>query len=243
MKIIFVRHGDPDYARDSITERGEVEARLLNARMKKINPNYCYVSPLGRAKRTAELGLEGMGIEPVEYEWLQEFCVRIKRPDLTERSWVTWDWIPADWVGRDELLDVDNWGNDPIMAEAQAGERYKTVCDEFDKLLAGHGYVRDGRLYRAEKPNMDTLVFFCHFGVTCVLLSHLMNVSPMILWQGVATAPTSVTTVISEERREGTAYFRASAIGDISHLYVADVEPSFSARFCECYKNADERHD
>ena len=93
------------------------------------------------------------------------------------------------------------------------------------------------------EANTDTLVFFCHFGLECVLLSHLMNVSPMILWHHTAAAPTSVTTVYTEERRKGIASFRVASFGDISHLYIAGQEPSFSARFCETYDNKDERHD
>ena len=44
------------------------------------------------------------------------------------------------------------------------------------------------------------------------------------------------------ERRKGIASFRISSFGDISHLYAADVLPSFAARFCETY-DSDERHD
>ena len=109
-------------------------------------------------------------------------------------------------------------------------------------LLAEHGYVREGHYYRVTKANDDTLVFFCHFGLECVLLSHLMSVSPMVLWHGLCAAPSSVTTVNTEERREGIASFRVSAFGDISHLYVHDEPPAFAARFCEMYSNEDERH-
>ena len=70
-----------------------------------------------------------------------------------------------------------------------------------------------------------------------------MNVSPMILWHGFCAAPTSVTTVITEERRQGIASFRINGFGDISHLYVKEEEPAFAARFCECFDNVDERHD
>ena len=52
-------------------------------------------------------------------------------------------------------------------------------------------------------------------------------------------APASVTTVYSEERRPGIAFFRAAALGDCSHLYAKGAEPSFSARFCEVYGNGD----
>ena len=108
-----------------------------------------------------------------------------------------------------------------------------------NKVLAGYGYVRDGLCYRVERAGSDTVAFFCHFGISCVLMSRLMNVSPMVLWHGLAMAPSSVTTICSEERRPGIASFRALAVGDISHLYKCGQAPSFSARFCEVYGNGD----
>ena len=122
-------------------------------------------------------------------------------------------------------------------------QEYDWVTENFDRLLAEHGYVRENHCYRVEKANEDTLVFFCHFGLGCVLISHLLGVSPMVLWHGFCAAPTSVTTIVTEERRKGIASFRMSAYGDTSHLYVKGEEPSWSARFCECYDNEDQRHD
>ena len=123
------------------------------------------------------------------------------------------------------------------------GAEYAWVVSNFDALLAEHGYVREGDIYRVAKANRDTLVFFCHFGLECVLLSHLMNVSPMILWHHTCAAPTSVTTVYTEERRPGVATFRVCGFGDTSHLYAGGEFPAFSGRFCETYACDEERHD
>jgi len=76
-----------------------------------------------------------------------------------------------------------------------------------------------------------------------VLLSHLLHISPVLLWHGACAAPTGVTTVNTEERRDGIVHFRMSAFGDISHLYIADQEPAFAARFCETFANQAQRHD
>ena len=35
MRIIFVRHGEPDYTKDSLTEKGWREARFLAERISK----------------------------------------------------------------------------------------------------------------------------------------------------------------------------------------------------------------
>ena len=129
------------------------------------------------------------------------------------------------------------------MREGRVEEMYRYVTESFDALLAKHGYVRQGGWYRAEQPNRDTVVFFCHFGVECVLLSHLLGISPMPLWHNACVAPSAVTTIYTEERRQGRASFRINSFGDISHLYAAGEEPAFAARFCETYDEGTQRHD
>ena len=48
-----------------------------------------------------------------------------------------------------------------------------------------HGYAREGNYYRTAQGNTDTVALFCHFGVECVMLSHLLHISPMPLWRTV----------------------------------------------------------
>ncbi len=233
MKLLIVRHGDPDYEKDSLTEKGWREAELLARRLTRHPADYYYVSPLGRAKDTASFTLEQLGRTAEECEWLQEFTARVRKPNIPEKNSIAWDWLPQDWMGQDEFFSSDQWHSNPIMLDGNVKEIYDSVITQFDALLETHGYQRSGKCYRAVHPNNDTLVFFCHFALECVLLSHLLNVSPMILWHGMCAAPTSVTTVVTEERRPGIAAFRITAFGDISHLYAADEPPAFAARFCE----------
>lgn len=242
MRLIIIRHGDPDYEKDSLTEKGWREAALLAERVSGMEVKAFYVSPLGRARDTASVTLGKMGRRAVVCDWLREFPPLIFRPDVTGRRAIAWDWLPADWMAQECFFHRDKWMEHPVMQEAKVGEAYQEVIEGFDGLLAGHGYVREGALYRAEHANRDTLVFFCHFGVECVLLSHLMNLSPMILWHNTCAAPSAVTTVVTEERRQGSAIFRVSSFGDISHLYAGGEEPAFAARFCETF-DSKERHD
>lgn len=241
MRILIVRHGDPDYERDSLTEQGWKEAELLSERLTKLKVKDFYVSPMGRAKDTASLTLKKMNRTALECEWLREFGVQIKRPDVPGSPAIAWDWLPADWTGEEEFFRRDLWETQEAMRDGEVGKEYRWVTKNFDRLLAEHGYVRDGEVYRVTEANRDILVFFCHFGLGCVLLSHLMHISPMILWHHTCLAPTSVTTLYSEERVGGIAVFRASGIGDISHLYAGGEEPSFSGRFCEVFDSED-RH-
>ena len=239
MRLLIIRHGDPDYSIDSLTEKGKREAELLSLRMEKENVTAFYLSPLGRAQATARYTLDRMKREAEICDWLREFPAVVNKPN--EYQDCAWDWYPRDLVAYSDFFDREKWMHHPVMEAGGVKEKYENVCRELDALLARHGYEREGDLYRAVRPNRDTVVFFCHFGLECVLLSHLLNVSPMILWHGFCAAPTSVTTLYTEEREEGFAYFRTAAFGDVSHLYAYGEAPAFSARFCETF-DSDERH-
>ena len=213
MKLLFIRHGEPDYEHDSLTPEGFREAECLAERLSQLDIAEIYVSPKGRAKATAA--------------------------PTAEKTGKPWDWLPQDLAQSPVLLDPVKWRENTVFVEAGVGEAYDKIVSEFDSLIASHGYVRDGMIYRVESPNTDTLVFFCHLGLACLLMSHLMNCSPMVLWQGTCLAPSSVTTMCTEERRPGIAVIRALSIGDTAHLYKNDIEPSFAGRFCEIYGNGD----
>lgn len=243
MKLIIVRHGDPDYEHDTLTEIGKVEAQLLAERFRQ-HPDIAafYVSPLGRAQDTAAYTLHALRREAETLPWLREFHAPIQHPD-TDDFRVPWDWLPDYWTREPAFYDRAHWAQTDIMLQYGVGDEAQRVYQGLDALLARHGYVRDGMIYRAVQPNMDTIVLFCHFGVECVMLAHLIGVSPMVLWQGLCAAPTAVTVLSTEERRAGAAAFRVNTFGDTGHLYAAGREPSFSARFCEMFENDAERHD
>ena len=88
-------------------------------------------------------------------------------------------------------------------------------------------------LYRAERHNEDTVVLFCHMGVTFFILSHLLNISPVNLIHGMFLAPSSVTVVSAGEVREKEAYFRCQMVGDTSHLYAAGEPVSHMGYFAK----------
>ncbi|NLE25139.1 MAG: histidine phosphatase family protein [Clostridiaceae bacterium] len=242
MKLLIIRHADPDYENDSLTEKGRKEADLLSNRISAMDIKGFYVSPLGRALETANVTLNKMNRTAEVLPWLREFDFLIYDEELGSER-ICWDLLPQDWTTINEYYDKDLWHTVPVMKKGNVISEAKKVFEGIDKIIERNGYVREGNFYRAIDPNRDTIVLFCHFGVECVILSHLLGISPVVLWHGCCASPSSVTTLVTEERREGIAYFRMSAFGDISHLYIAGEEPSFSARFCETYDNFDERHD
>lgn len=228
MKIIFIRHGDPDYVNDTLTEKGIREAKLLAKRVagwKDVTQFYC--SPLGRAQKTASYSLEAVGREAVTFEWMKEFTYFIDDP-VTGRHGVPWDLMPRYWSEIPEMYDRENWKTTELYrSNAEILPAYSEVCEGLDTLLSSYGYTRHHNYYLTaptKKTTEDTIVIFCHLGVICMMLSHLLNISPVPLLHGFFLATTSVTVLGTEERMENDAVFRVQVMGDTSHL-LAGREP------------------
>ena len=242
MRLLFVRHAEPNYENDCLTEKGVREALLLAERMKKEQWAECYCSSMNRARQTAAPFLEATGSTAEYCDWLREFEHTVVLPDGS-KSHIAWDLAPKVWTEEAEHYDKDVWYLSRIAKSGHLEEFAKQVTEGFDAVLAEHGYVRrtgegerDGRgiMYDAVAPNHDTLLFVCHFGVMSVILGHLLGLSPMQLWHTTGAPCSSLTQVYTEEIEEGTAIFRVNFYGDISHLYVADEPLSFNPRLTEC---------
>ncbi len=260
MRLLFIRHGDPDYSIDNLTDKGKVEARLLSNVIDIFGIDEIYQSPLGRAKATAEYSLNILGKKATTLDWLKEFPALFD-PNLSDTAKmananelrtnaetgkydkrIVWDILPSYYGSHPELFDRCKWRDSELVKCSNTLEVYDYVEKSFYDFLASYGYEKDGDIFKVTKGNNKTLAFFCHFGITSVLLSMLWHVSPFMPMQFLAMAPTSVTEVVTEEREKGIAIFRTLRIGDITHLTLAGEKPSFSARFCELYENEDERH-
>ena len=85
MKLLIIRHGDPNYSIDSLTEKGWREAEYLSERLSGMDIKKFYVSSMGRAKDTASFTLKKMGRSAEECKWLREFAPLICHPGC-ERS-------------------------------------------------------------------------------------------------------------------------------------------------------------
>ena len=286
MRLLFIRHAEPDYSTDTLTEKGRREAALLAQAAPSLQMDHCFVSPLGRAQETASYCMKATGKTAMTLDWLEEFDAPVdlnRTPELlpaypnvepepaagmpgkvsTEseakgfprgeasgkgeivrpglyRLRRPWDLGQIYYAEHPELMDPFGWRESEVYLKSQMPTRYDQVVTAFDQLLASYGYVHEKGLYRVERENRETLAFFCHLGVTCVLLSALWKTSPFFLWQNLAMSTSSVTELFTEEREQGAALFRARRIGDVSHLFAGNEPISFACRYCEVYSDFSE---
>lgn len=251
MRIIIIRHAEPDYEHGTLTEKGMREAALLADRISKWNVTEFFCSPISRAQLTAEPTLKALGRTAATMDWLREFDGFVHDDSIApnQELW-PWDFMPEYLEAHQELFTYDECFEKGIYTTGPVKARYEDSCNEMDKLLAKYGYVRDGLIYRSPKDRIatnhymvydgntlehmkdakvdeNTLVFFCHQEIAQALIAHLTNIPLNTMWQGFFLPTSSVTVLGSEERVPGQAIFRCQVFGDTSHLLQAQEPISY----------------
>ena len=242
MKIMIIRHAEPDYSIDSLTAKGRREAEMLSRRLVKTareeHVSGVYVSPCGRAMDTASYVLKQTGLHAEVLPWLTEFRGVCLDPD---RGYVKncWDFRPRTWLGRPLLYDPEHFYEDPLLQGGNVKEIWDETTQGVDRILADHGYTRDGGIWTCANNRDDVLMLFCHFGIGMAVAAYLTSTSPFLLWHTTSMAPSSVTTLITEERVKGEVWFRCVQMGDISHLWAENEPYSTAGLFAEVYDGRD----
>lgn len=221
MRLLIIRHGNPDYAHDTLTEKGWAEAHALVERMKTYGIDEIYASPMGRAQDTARPTAEALGITPVILPWLHEFPANIKHPCAPSRS--AWEVPPSVWSEEPALGDRNGWRSTNLYGDTDCPRVFDEIGKALDEFLAGYGLRREGDIYRTaegEKPADKTVAFFCHQGLGLALISYLLGLSPALAWYKMFLPTSSVTEIrFNKDWFDDTMYAAwAGSIGDISHL-------------------------
>ena len=230
MRILLIRHAEPDYERDSLTQKGREEAELLSRRLICCNVRDFYMSPLGRARETAAYTVEKLGCKAEILPWLQEF--RGSYPDPETGIWrnIVWDIKPRIWPGYPGIMDIRTWFESPVFEGGNVREIWmQTACGDF----------KDGPVWQCTHNAEFTIAIFCHFGISMAILGYLTDISPMILWHRTLCLPSSLTEVVTEERVSGEVAFRVTKLGDLTHLEAAGKKRSTAGLFPEVYTGID----
>lgn len=218
MRLYIIRHADPDYAHDTLTDAGHREAAALAERLATDQISRLYCSPLGRARRTMQYTAARLGLDAEIQEWLQELPGIV----IQHAEWgrlAAWD-IPAETLyPQPQPLPAD-WPD--VDAKLAA------IAENSDRFLQQLGYVRcDGR-YQCVRPHNARIAVFCHQGLGLTWLAHLLHIPLLSLWTRFWLPPSSVTTILFEQRSPTWAVPRCLSLGDTAHLYQAGlpIQPS-----------------
>ena len=226
MLLYIIRHADPIYSPDSLTEKGHLQAKALAKRLKNSGISRIYCSPMVRTKQTAQPLCDALGIKPVILDFTAEslaqesFFVKFEEENRTG------------WVFHQQTTNYKN--NDTISLPTEASfdieafkdfdtnkfkEGYKRIEEESDNFLKSLGYERDGSLYKIINPNEERVAVFCHQGFGLTWLSHLLRIPPHIFWASFNIAHSSVTILSFPNYENKLTTPKCLQVADLSHLY------------------------
>lgn len=175
MRIIFVRHGHPDYKKDCLTELGHTHAEAAAERLAEEKPTAIYASTCGRAYETAEhIAAYHDDMPIVKCEFMREIKWGSTTDEPIPRNGNPW-FVADDKVAAGQSVRNSDWETEEPYSQSKVVSSNKTVSEGFDELLSTLGYRREGDYYRVERENPDTVFMVSHGGSSSAVLSHLLN--------------------------------------------------------------------
>lgn len=215
MRIIFVRHGEPDYEHDCLTPEGHRQAAAAAERLARENISRIYASPQGRAQQTALYTARRLNLPIVTLDYMHEI------------SWggpgIPFGGHP--WTLGDRMIDEEDcdfhagdWRAHPCFAENIATRCYEEVSARFDGFLADQGYRREGGRYRCESGTDRTVALFSHGGSGGCALAHTLGLPFPYVASALPFEFASVTMLDFPVREGEFVHPRLALFNDCAHL-------------------------
>ncbi len=222
MLLYIIRHGDPIYNPDTLTDKGRAQAKALAKRLAVHGLDRIYCSPNGRARETAQPTCEALGLEAQIEPWTSE--------DLTWRDFSAdngrggrgWTFHCQNTELKTEDMmsrAMSDWYNGAPFSKIDAKKGYERIIRESDAFTEKLGYRREGSVYRIIRPNDERVAVFCHQGFGTTWLSYLLAVPPAIFWSSFDISHSSITILRFQNNKNGLTAPMCITLGDTSHIY------------------------
>jgi broad specificity phosphatase PhoE len=230
MRIYIVRHADPIYETDSITEEGQREAEALaDYLVEEEGVTHIYSSTMGRAIATATPAADKLGVQVTTRK---EFCeFKLEKVELSgdyvpKGKLAVWD-IPAEFNRNlDSLSEEERKNVTDIVERAKAHKSVAGLAEFSNEFIKEFGYVWHParKAFKVEKANEFKVAVVCHNGFGLAWIAHLLGMPFESIWNYFWLAPSSVTTVLFDHRSSDYAVPRLLQVGSTAHLFKAGLK-------------------
>ncbi len=232
MLLYIIRHGDPIYEPDSLTELGHKQAKALVPRLAPLGFDKIFVSPMIRAQQTAAPTCKALGMEPEIREFLsenalfEEFSMQLPKDDgFLHKRWC-FHQQETGYKPREPYGELPQWYDLPVFAACR--ERAKPAYEQFiaaaDEFLCELGYRREDGFYKIENPPYERVAVFCHQGVGLTWIAHMLGIPPQMFWSSFDITHTGVSVLEFKNYKNGITTPMCLCLSDTAHLFGADME-------------------
>lgn len=218
MRILFIRHGEPNYAADCLTEAGRMQAAACARRLRGEGIREIYTSPCGRAQETAEYTAALLHLPVTILDFMQE--IRWGGPGIPHEGhpWTLGDLMLAE--GFD--FAREDWRQHPYFKENAATACCDAIAPEFDAFLERHGFRHEGRRFRCMDGADKTIALFSHGGSGACVLGHLLNLPFPYVCSAMPYDFTSIITLDFPVAEGQYVFPRLDLFNDCAH-YKRDI--------------------
>jgi probable phosphoglycerate mutase len=223
MILYYVRHGEPIYVPDSLTEYGVEQAKALAKRFTLYGLDEVYTSTSVRAMQTAKETCELLKINPTLLDWAKEDLVWNEFTVEKDggKTWFFYDKKCLEKFGSKEMLALgENWVDSADFADTKAKSGKLRIDREVDEffLKLGFKHNREKGCYDVVNPNGKRIAFFAHQGFGVAFLSSVLDVPYPIFSTRFDMGHTGVTVVYFDEKNP-VSYPKILQLSNDSHLY------------------------
>ncbi|MBQ8093535.1 MAG: histidine phosphatase family protein [Clostridia bacterium] len=204
MRLIFVRHGEPNYEKDCLTGLGRLQASAAGRRLKEDNIDFLCSSPMGRAVETAQLAAEALKMDSIDIlPFMHEIYWGDKNGKEMFAGGNPWD-IANELMERGEDICTADWENLPMFDQNIVGGYVWDVSVGIDEWLREYGYIRQDGYYICSNPRFadSTIALFCHGGSGTAAICHLLNL-PFSQGCALLHMPFTGITILRFDNRPG----------------------------------------
>ncbi len=224
MLIFYVRHGDPIYNPDSLTEQGLHQADALVERMKICAPEKIFASSSNRAILTAKPSAEYLGQEIEILDWCNEGHAWHQLTVPTENGGLTWAFAHKPTVelfASDEVRRLDKkWYTHEAFKDTTFKEGIERIQRETDAFMESLGYIHKDNGYIAQAPKYKRIALFAHQGFGLAFLSCLMDVPYPMMSTRFDMGHSGMTVI--ELSDNGFTVPKILQLANDSHIFMSD---------------------
>ena len=230
MLFFYVRHGDPIYNPDSLTELGKKQAEALVSRMKVCNPEKIYASSSNRAIMTAEPTAKALNKEIEILDWCNEsYAARALFFTGSDgsRDWMFRHPESCNVLVSEEARKLDReWYKHPFFNNMPwLEEEMARMRREVDAFMLSLGYRHEGNGYVAESPKYERIALFEHQGFGLSFLSTLLDIPYSQFATRFDMGHSNVTVI--KLGNEGFTVPNVLQLSNDSHIFASDMETKY----------------
>ncbi len=221
MRLIFVRHGEPDYVKDCLTAEGRLQAAATAKRLKEEHISRIFSSPMGRACETASYTADMLGLPIEKLDFMHEIRWGDPDADMTGEEGHPWTLSCKLFCEASSEPAMDAWRAHPYFEKNRCLDYYDMISFEIDKVLEELGYQRRDRRYFCVNENRENIALFSHGGSGGCALSHLLNVNFVYMFSAMTYGLCSICIVDFPADKGSFVVPRIELYNDMDHVRAA----------------------